>query len=68
MKLASAVLLFVFDWKGESTESTAARLLDKVGVAGSLTGHAGAEPWPARVLVVVRFFAGRRTRGRGWGK
>ena len=66
VKLASPGVLFVFDWRGGSMKSSAARLLDKVGAAGLLTGHVGASPWPARVSGLRGFFVGRTNRGRGW--
>ena len=67
-KLASSGVLFVFDWKGESTEKTAARRVDKERAAGSLTGHAGEEPWPARVSGLRCSSLGRTNRGWGGGK
>ena len=58
LELASSALPFFFDFLRDLTESTAARLLDKLGVAGLLTGHAGAKPWPARVSAAGRFRRG----------
>ena len=49
-------------------EMAAARLLDKVRLAGVLSGRVGAEPWPLGFRWRREFVAGRRTRGRGWGK
>src|SRR4051812_28175146 len=68
VKLASATVLFVFNWSGGSTESSAARLLDKVGAAGSLTGHAGASPWPLGFRCHRCSSLGRTNRGWGGGK
>ena len=60
-KLASPGVLVVFDWRGGSMKSSAARLLDKVGAAGLLTGHAGASPWPARFSATASSSRGGRT-------
>ena len=49
-------------------KSSAARLLDKVGAAGLLTGHVGASPWPARVSgSAVSSWGGRTGVGDGGG-
>ena len=68
MKLVSSALPFVFDCLRDSTEWTAAHQLDKVGIASLLTGHAGAEPRPARVSAAGRFRRGEENQRAGKGK
>src|SRR4051812_34207268 len=41
--------------------------MDKVGLAGLLTGHAGAAPWPVRGSGVRDFPPERERRGSGGG-